>query len=197
MIYVPGAPITLAHIILRFFQWGRTDYPIIAPHERLTVIIPVYNEQEGITATLGAVLGQTESPQQIIISENGSQDETPLAINRFLLSKGYTLRRIIDQYDPEFRIGQYEKNDAPTITFVQHKCQTSKADSINEIQKYKLIKSSRMLVIDSDTLLHPRFIEKMNENWYTLHIRRSRAVINKSEMLGATVLPKKNHRASI
>lgn len=197
MIYWPLTPVTLTHILLGIFTWSRTVYPIVAPYERLTVIIPVYDEQEEITATLRAILNQTEPPHQIIVSDNGSQDETCLIIERFLMAKGYVLRRIIGQYDPELRIGQYEKDSAPIIVFMQHRHQTSKADSINEIQKYKLIKSSRTLTIDSDTILHPRFIERMNENWYTLRIFRNRAIVSKAEILGGTVLPKKNHRASI
>ncbi|MEE8179509.1 MAG: glycosyltransferase, partial [bacterium] len=80
---------------------------------------------------------------------------------------------------------------------MQHRHQTSKADSINEIQKYKLIKNSRTLTIDSDTILDPRFIERMNENWYTLRIYRNRVVVNEADILGATVLPKKNPRAGL
>ena len=37
----------------------------------------------------------------------------------------------------------------------------------------------------------------MKENWYTLHMSTNRAVINKSGILGATVLPKRNRRAGI
>ena len=192
MIYWPLAPVTLTHIILGIFRWGRTAYPIIAPYERITVIIPVYNEKKDITATLRAVLNQTDPPDQIIISDNGSQDETGLVIDRLLMAKGYALREIINQRDSLVRIGQYENNKAPSITIMQHRHQTSKADSINEIQKYKLIKNSRTLTIDSDTILDPRFIERMNENWYTLRIYRNRVVVNEAEILGATVLPKKN-----
>lgn len=189
MIYVPTTPVTLTHIILGLLRLRRTIYPIIAPYEKLSVIVPVYNEQEGIIETLKAVLNQTEPPQQIIISDNGSQDKTCLVIDRFLLEKGYTLREIFAQSTHRLRIGQYEKSNAPIITFVQHKHQTSKADSINEIQKCKLIKSSRVLTIGSDTTLHSKFIERMNENWYTLHISRNQAIISRAEILGATGLP--------
>jgi len=197
MIYWPLAPVTLTHIILGIFRWSRTVYPIIAPYERITVIIPVYNEKKDITATLRAVLDQTDPADQIIISDNGSQDETCLVIDRFLMAKGYVLREILNQRDSLVRIGQYENNKAPSITIMQHRDQTSKADSINEIQKHKLIKNSRTLTIDSDTILDPRFIEKMNENWYTLRIYRNRVVVNEAEILGATVLPKKNRRAGL
>lgn len=64
MIYWPLAPVTLTHIILGIFRWSRTAYPIIAPYERITVIIPVYNEKKDITATLRAVLNQTDPPDQ-------------------------------------------------------------------------------------------------------------------------------------
>lgn len=192
MIYVPTTPITLTHIILGFLRLTRTTYPIIAPHERLVAIIPVYNEQERITETLGAVLDQTEPPHQIVISDNGSWDQTCLVIDRFLMQKGYALRRIFDKSDSRLQICQYENHNAPSIVFVRHKHQTSKADSINEVQKLRLVQGSRTLVIDSDTILRPTFVERMNENWYTLHIHRNRAVIRKSEILGATVLPKKN-----
>jgi len=192
MIYAPSTPITLTHIILGFVRLTRTTYSIIAPHEQLAVIVPVYNEQARITETLGAVLDQTEPPHQIVVSDNGSWDKTCLVVDRFLMTKGYTLRRIFDNSDSRIQICQYENHNAPSIVFVRHKHQTSKADSINEIQNLRLVKASRILVIDSDTILRPTFVERMNENWYTLDIHRNRAVIRKSEILGATVLPKKN-----
>ena len=197
MIYFPLAPVTLAHIALGIFRWTRTIYPIIAPHEKLTVIIPVYNEEKDITTTLQSVLNQSEPPDQIIISDNGSQDETCLVIDRLLIAKGYALREILDEGHSDLRIGEYRNGTAPSLIQLQHKGQTSKADSINEIQKYKYIKNSRTLTIDSDTILDPRFIERMNENWYTLRIYRNRVVIIKTEILGATVLPKKNRGAGL
>ena len=115
MIYAPTTPITLTHIILGFLRLTRTTYSIIAPHERLVVIIPVYNEQERITETLGAVLDQTESPHQIVISDNGSWDQTCLVIDRFLLQKGYALRIIFDKFDSRFQICQYENHNAPSV----------------------------------------------------------------------------------
>jgi len=113
------------------------------------------------------------------------------------MTKGYALREIFNQRDSLVRIGQYENNKASSITIMQHRHQTSKADSINEIQKYKLIKNSRTLTIDSDTILDPRFMERMNENWYTLRIYRNRVVVNEAEILDATVLPKKNPWAGL
>jgi len=197
MIYLPTTPVTLTHIILGLLRLRKTTYSIIAPYEKLSVIIPVYNEQEGIIETLQAILNQTEPPYQIIISDNGSHDKTCRVMDRFLLEKGYISREIFDQCNHRLRTGQYEKSNAPIITFIQHKDQTSKADSINEIQKYKLIKGSRTLTIDSDTILHCKFIERMNENWYILHISRNKAVISRAEILGATMLPKKNHKVGI
>jgi len=197
MFYVPSSPVTLTHIVLGFLRWRRTPYPIIAPHEKLAVMIPVYNEEARIVETVKAVLNQTEPPHQIIVSDNGSQDNTCSIIDRFLIAKGYALRRILRQHHSEVHIGQYEKKNGPNVIFVQHKNQTSKADSINEIQECKLIKNTRILIIDSDTILHPTFVERMNESWYALHLYKNRAVINKSEILGATVLPKRNRRAGI
>jgi len=197
MIYIPGAPVTITHLILSLYQWNKLTHPIIAPYEKLTAIIPVYNEEKNITKTLNALLGQTELPQCIIISDNGSYDDTPFAIDSFFRAKGYALRKIIRQYDSDFEAGQYEKNQAPTIIFMQYKHQISKAKCINKIQKYQLIKTSRTLLLDSDTILHPRFIEKMNENWYALQICRNKAIIRKSDILGGTVLPKRGYQAGI
>ncbi len=195
MIYFPLAPVTLTHIALGIFRWTRTVYTIVAPYEKTTVILPVYNEEKDITTTLQSVLDQTEPPDQIIISDNGSQDETCLVIDRLLMSTGYSLREIPDEGHSDLRIGQYENGKSPSLIQLQHRHQTSKADSINEIQKYKFVKNSRTLTIDSDTILDPRFIERMNENWYTLRIYRNRVVVTQAEILGATVLPKKNKSA--
>jgi cellulose synthase/poly-beta-1,6-N-acetylglucosamine synthase-like glycosyltransferase len=197
MIYFPLAPVTLTHIALGIFRWTRTAYTVVAPYEKTTVIIPVYNEEKDITTTLQSVLNQTEPPDQIIISDNGSQDETCLVIDKLLIANGYTLRKIFDEGHSDLRIGEHENGKSPSLIQLQHRHQTSKADSINEIQKYGFIKNSRTLTIDSDTILDPRFIERMNENWYTLRIYRNRVVVTKAEILGATVLPKKNRRAGL
>lgn len=42
----------------------------------LTVIVPAYNEEEGLPATLEALLRQTEPAEQIIVVDDGSSDGT-------------------------------------------------------------------------------------------------------------------------
>ncbi|MGY8920797.1 MAG: glycosyltransferase family 2 protein, partial [Flavobacteriales bacterium] len=44
---------------------------------KITIIIPVYNEQAHIEHMLGSLVGQTIKPSQVIIVDDNSTDNTP------------------------------------------------------------------------------------------------------------------------
>lgn len=50
---------------------------------RMTVLIPAYNEQDSIGATIQALLEQTRRPDQIIVIPNGCSDETANVARQF------------------------------------------------------------------------------------------------------------------
>ncbi len=59
---------------------GRGDNPF--PFS-VTVVIPAYNEEEGIRACLESVQTQSIRPDQVIVVDDGSTDRTPLILQEF------------------------------------------------------------------------------------------------------------------
>ncbi|RLG42118.1 MAG: hypothetical protein DRO01_01695 [Thermoproteota archaeon] len=59
---------------------GRGDDPL---HLSVTVVIPAYNEEEGVRTCLESVLRQTVAPDQVIVVDDGSTDGTPLILEEF------------------------------------------------------------------------------------------------------------------
>jgi N-acetylglucosaminyltransferase len=55
--------------------------PVAAPS--LTVIVPAYNEEEGLSATLDALLRQTVPCDEIIVVDDGSADRTAEIARRY------------------------------------------------------------------------------------------------------------------
>ena len=51
---------------------------------KITIIIPVYNEQEHIEHMLGSLVGQTIKPSQVIIVDDNSTDNTPSVIKKYV-----------------------------------------------------------------------------------------------------------------
>ena len=49
----------------------------------VSVIVPVYNRAALLPATLDAILGQTAPPQEVIVVDDGSTDETPGVLRRY------------------------------------------------------------------------------------------------------------------
>ena len=195
MFYYPSSPVTLTHIALSLIKSKKKEFPIKSD-ETVTVLIPVYNEQKQFYETLDAVIKQSEAPKQIVISENGSRDDTPRIIRNFLEQNNYSLKGI-DNKHKSVKIGIYENTHYPPVTLIEHKNQTSKAESMNIAKKYGFLMGDRTLTIDSDTTLDQKFIEEMNKSAYTLSINKDKIKIVKSNVIGATVLPKRNKKASL
>ena len=51
---------------------------------KITIIIPVYNEQAHIEHMLGSLVGQTIKPSQVIIVDDNSTDNTPSIIKKYV-----------------------------------------------------------------------------------------------------------------
>src|SRR5581483_7315847 len=43
----------------------------------LTIVIPVFNEEDHIAACLSAIAAQTAAPDEVIVVDNNSSDKTP------------------------------------------------------------------------------------------------------------------------
>jgi glycosyltransferase involved in cell wall biosynthesis len=60
-----------------------------APLPECTIVVPTYNRAGLIAETLDALLAQTQPPQQIIVIDDGSTDDTPQALSAYAPSVKY------------------------------------------------------------------------------------------------------------
>jgi glycosyltransferase involved in cell wall biosynthesis len=66
----------------------------VSQKQTLSIIIPVYNEEDHIRACLDAVAKQTDMPDEVIVVDNGSTDKTAAILREF------TFVRVIHEKRP-------------------------------------------------------------------------------------------------
>ncbi len=104
----------------------------------IDVIIPAWNEATSLPATLESVLSQVPQPQQVIICDDGSRDDTLASLaEAYGLEHGGRLRR--SRSHPSLRLLAKEHG--------------GKGDSIN--QGVAVSEAAVVLIIDADTELLP------------------------------------------
>ena len=54
---------------------------------KISVVVPVWNEAQTITALLDGLLAQTRPPDEIIVADNGSTDSTPAIVERYVKNR--------------------------------------------------------------------------------------------------------------
>lgn len=72
---------------------------------KVSVIISTYNRPEALVKVLEGLLGQTRLPDEIIIADDGSTDETRTALLPFLENKRIQIKHVW-QTDDGFRLAQ-------------------------------------------------------------------------------------------
>ena len=60
---------------------------------KISIIIPTYNEEKNIILLLQSLINQSYSPDEIIICDGGSKDNTIKLINNFI--KEYTFIKLV------------------------------------------------------------------------------------------------------
>lgn len=104
----------------------------------LAVLIPAWNEQAAIPRTIDTVLQQSPQPEQIIVSDDGSTDET--------------IAKLTVLYDLQFQ-GMMGRSRLHPNLYVLRKPHSGKADSLN--QAIARAHTDVVLVLDADTQLFP------------------------------------------
>lgn len=183
-IIVPLTPVTLASALLSFFSPRYSK--LNAPNEKVSALIPAYNEEKNITHCIDSLICQTEKPEEIIVSNNGSTDATKQTVDSYLEKNFYTLESIVE--DEGAQIGQYKAASKPNIIVIEHKSKFSKSDSINFAKSY--VKSPRTMVLDSDTNPLSNFIEEASKCFYVFYKgKKSRKpIVEKISAVCGTVL---------
>ncbi len=113
---------------------------------RVALIITTYNWPEALAAVLGSVKGQTRSPDEVVVADDGSGPETERAIRDVLENSRITWRHVRHE-DNGIRQAQVKNLG------VRH------------------TESSYLIFVDHDVVLHPRFIEDHlsmgNPGWFS------------------------------
>src|SRR5690554_2248133 len=142
--------------------------------ETVTVVAPMYNEEEGARRCLASILTQNEAPEQIIVSINGGQDDTYAVVARILTDYGYRRRTVDDVNGLDASLERWLPVQAGAqVTLVVYRRQTAKADSINSLFRRRIVTTDRAILVDGDTILHPDFVHEIRRNFYRLRTRRN------------------------
>lgn len=120
---------------------------VSANRPTLGVIVPARNEAAVLAATLQALLAQTDPPEQILVVNDGSTDDTAA-----LLAREYSL--------PAAAEGFFSSSHNPRLC-VLHKPNSGKADSMN--QACVRLHTDIVVTLDADTRLAPGAIAALRD----------------------------------
>src|SRR5690625_3479454 len=135
----------------------------------LSIVVPMYNEERGAGHCISALLRQETPPHQIAISINGGQDDTRAVVTAKLREKGYGPVSRDSPGGLPARVEQWRAGPAePPVLLVIYTEKTAKAESVNNLVASELLSGDRILVVDGDTVLHPRFVTELSRNFYRL-----------------------------
>ena len=170
---VLAAPTVLLNAALSFLR--DVGVPVRGP-DALAVVIPMYNEEAGAARALASLLSQSEPLDEVVVSVNGCTDATIDEVQRTLRDRGFEpgASEPFEPFDASVRRWHHTA-DATRVIVVEHHGRTSKAESVNIAVLSKLVTSRRILVVDGDTVLAPRFAAAMRDSFYRLKVVRERS----------------------
>lgn len=141
--------------------------------DRLAAFAPMFDEEAGAGRAIRSLLEQTEPLDELVVSINGGTDGTPEVVTRTLADLGF------EAWDggsrPDGQLTRWRKPGCSTaVEVVSYLKPTAKARSLNRAVESGLITAERVLVVDGDTVLSPRFAAEMRRSFYRLRfLRRS------------------------
>ena len=133
-----------------------TDFPEPHPVPRVSVILPVRNEEENIRGCLESLLAQSHPDLEVIVVDDRSDDGTP-----------QILREFEQRYAPPGRETAESSSDrrpghTPRLKVVQGKpCPPDWMGKNHALdQGYREAGGVFLLFVDADTRSHPKLVEK-------------------------------------
>ncbi|MCG2618003.1 glycosyltransferase family 2 protein [Terrimonas sp. NA20] len=121
------------------------------------LLISTYNWPEALDLVFQSILHQTRMPDEVIIADDGSGNET---------------RKVIDAFR--------EKCPVPVRHFWQHDDGFRKTEIINQVISYT--DCAYIIQIDGDIILHPKFIEDhLRVQEQGTYIRASRVLLSEEK----------------
>ncbi|HWK44947.1 MAG TPA: glycosyltransferase [Stellaceae bacterium] len=140
--------------LLLFVTWQtrelwrlRPATPLTGAHGSVGVIVAAYNEAAVLPITLATLLEQTAPPDQILIADDGSTDETPAM-----------LRRLYGLLPPAIGTASAPSPDHPSLRWVRLP-HAGKARALNGA--LLLMETDTVITVDADTLLDRKAIGVM------------------------------------
>jgi cellulose synthase/poly-beta-1,6-N-acetylglucosamine synthase-like glycosyltransferase len=163
---VPGL-LTVPTVLLNFILGLQPDrtLPVLGT-DTLAVVVPMYNEEYGARRCLASILRQERQADQIIITVNGGTDNTYGVADRILREYGYRPAAVDEVGKAEARLEHWLNGSGSRVVLLDLRNRTAKSESVNLLFQLRLISTDRLLLVDGDTMLHPRFIQALHRNFY-------------------------------
>jgi cellulose synthase/poly-beta-1,6-N-acetylglucosamine synthase-like glycosyltransferase len=146
--------------------------PVRGP-DRVAVVTPMYNEERGAGRALASLLRQTRSPDELAVSINGCEDDTGAVVRATLAQHGFALGGEGGAPGLLARLERWRHPVRPLeVLVLDYRQQVAKSESINNLVASGLLRSSRVLLVDGDTVFAPDFIEAIRDHFYRLRLVR-------------------------
>lgn len=169
MPFLPGytaMPTTLLNAFLGLTGEGEL---VVRGPDRLAVVAPMFDEEEGAGPALRSLLGQSLPPDELTISIHGGTDRTPEIVATTLVEHDYLHREHEWIRHLDVTVDRWEREgEGPTVTVLEHATPTSKADGVNFAVAGGFVTSERVLIVDGDTRFHPEFVRELRDGFYRL-----------------------------
>jgi cellulose synthase/poly-beta-1,6-N-acetylglucosamine synthase-like glycosyltransferase len=139
--------------------------------DTLATISPMYNEEKGAGQALSSLLEQDSLPDHIVLSINGGTDATYEVVTKTLQERGFARVDFRPLREVGAGLEEWQQEGLTLrITIAIYGRKVSKSESINNLVEH-VVTSDRILVMDGDTILHPKFIRTLRDNFYRLRIQ--------------------------
>jgi cellulose synthase/poly-beta-1,6-N-acetylglucosamine synthase-like glycosyltransferase len=146
--------------------------PVRGP-DRLTAVVPMFDEEQGAARALVSLLGQREPVDRVVVSINGGSDRTPVVVADTLAAAGYVCVGGGTWGPASVPIRRwYGEAPRPPVIVLHHPRPVSKADGINLVVEGGLAPTERVLVMDGDTILDAGFVAAIRDGFYRLRRER-------------------------
>ncbi len=141
--------------------------------DRLSAMVPMYEEEEGAGRALESLLRQRTPVDRVVVSINGGRDRTPEVVAATLDGHGFSVIERSAWGPTRIPCERWSRSArGPDVVVVRHVEPIGKADSLNLLVAEGLIDTERVLVMDGDTVLDGAFVAAIRDGFYRL--RRTR-----------------------
>jgi len=170
-----GMPTTLLNAVLSTVP--DRSVPVRGP-DRLAVVSPMYNEEDGARRALTSLLMQRRLPDELIVSINGTTDRTHEVVSATLAEHGFERTTVGRAPNLTATLERWRHRDhAMDVAVVVYARQTAKSEAINNLVASHIVRSERVLLVDGDTVFEPEFIAALERNFYRLRWIAGRPVL--------------------